>query len=108
LIAPENAAILAIGFAVMTVLIKVAPPGLGEHNLFVRLLPVLPVPICMGLVWIPGLQAVANMGIGDKLSVGAAIGCGMVFTYKIWSQTIRGKDERIDKAKAIKSGEIIQ
>lgn len=105
---PKNAAVLAIALAVMTVLIKLAPPGLDENSLYVRLLPVYPVPLCMGIVWIPGLSATAALTTGDKIALGAALGIGLAWSFKVWRQTVLGKDERIEKAKAIKNGDILK
>lgn len=94
---PQNAGIIAIAAAVMTFTIRILPPKMRNHGWTARLLPVMSVPLCMAIVWIPGLQAVDGMGAGDKLALGAALGCGLSWGYKVVKQTFLGKDERIVK-----------
>jgi hypothetical protein len=104
IVAPENAGIIAIAAAAMTVIVRILPSEMRESGWVARALPVLPVPLCMGIVWIPGLQAVEGLGMGDTLALAAALGCGLSWGFKVLMQSILGKDERIAKAKAIKNG----
>lgn len=92
---PRNVGVIAIAAAVVTFVYRALPPRLRRHGWTARVLPVLPVPLCMGIVWIPGLDATAGLGIGDTLALGAALGCGLAWGYKVLMQSILGKDERI-------------
>lgn len=92
---PQNAGIIAIAAAIMTVLMRIMPPRMRMRGWTARALPVLPVLLCMGIVWIPGLQAAAGLGAGDKLALGAALGCGLAWGFKVVRQTILGHDDRI-------------
>ena len=107
IVAPENAGIIGIAAAVMTVAVRALPPKMRSSGWTARVLPVLPVPLCMSIVWIPGLQACEGLGAGDKLALGAVLGCGLAWGYKVLMQTILGRDERIVTDKARKAGELV-
>ena len=95
IVAPENAGVIAIAAAIMTFVVRVTPPKYRNKGWFARVLPVLPVPLCMAIVFIPGLQVAAELGTGDRLALGGALGCGLAWGFKVLRQTILGKDERI-------------
>lgn len=92
---PRNAGVLAIAFGVLTFVVRVVPAKVRESGWFARAIPVLPVPLCMAIVWIPGLQVTAALGIGDRLALGAALGTGLAWGWKTVRQSILGQDERI-------------
>jgi hypothetical protein len=92
---PRNVGVIAIAAAVITFTYRVLPPRIRTSGWVARVLPVLPVPLCMAIVWIPGLEVTAELGAGDRLALGAALGCGLAWGYKVLRQSIMGRDERI-------------
>lgn len=100
---PTNAAVLALAFAVIFAVVRFVPPKVMGSEWAVRTLPVLPIPICMAVVWIPGLSASSALACGDRLALGAALGCALMATHKIWMQTVLGHDKRIEDIRAARA-----
>jgi hypothetical protein len=91
----ENVYVIGLVLAVMTVVVRVLPPKLRNHGWTARVLPVLPVMLAVGFVWIPGLSVAQELGFGDRLALGAIIGVVLAWGFKVYKQTIMGRDERI-------------
>lgn len=67
----------------------------AKSKLVAKLLPLAPIIFCEGAVWLPGLQP-AEAGIGERLMLGLVLGFGSGHIFKIWRQSVFGKDTRIN------------
>ena len=71
-------------------------PKFFARPLVVRIIPLLSMPLCIGLLWIPGLKAgVMVTGVGDRIMLGCILSWGLSWGYKAVRQGILKKDERI-------------
>lgn len=95
LLRQENLYLMVAVYALLTTIQKVLPPGLNEHHLAVRLQPLYPMILCSIGVWIPAQQP-PDMSAGSKVLVGLILGWACGNLHKVWKQTVRGKDARID------------
>jgi hypothetical protein len=97
LLTTENLLIMiAAWFAI--VIARKASPGVFRRPILVRLLPVLPTAITVGLIWVPGLRP--DMPWGATLVLGIVLGWGAGQIHKVLAQTVLGRDDRIHGLKA--------
>ena len=66
-------------------------PKVMAHPFMIRLMPLLPIALCSGAVWIPGL-APEGIAIGPRIMLGVVLGSGAGQAHKILKQTGLGKD----------------
>jgi hypothetical protein len=92
LLTTENLLIMIASWF-LVIIAKRAAPKFFERPFMVRMLPVLPTFIAVGLVWIPGLRP--DMEWGATLILGVVLGWGAGQVHKILSQTVLGRDTRI-------------
>jgi len=104
LLRPENLYLMVAMYAVLTTAQKVLPERWINHPLVVRLAPLYPLVLCSAGVWVPGQQP-ADMSAGSKVLVGLVLGWACGHLNKVWKQTVRGKDSRIQSAVAALTGE---
>lgn len=89
----ENLLIVAAVWVVMSTLRRVWPE-LGEHHLWARFSPVMPLVLCSAAVWIPG---VVDGTPGMKVLLGIVLGAMSANAHKIFKQTALGRDQRIKR-----------
>lgn len=97
LLTPENLMIMVAAWF-LVVIARRAAPAFFTRPFMVRMLPVLPTFLTLGLIWIPGLRP-TDMTIGATLVLGLILGWGASNVHKILSQTVLGRDERIAHTK---------
>lgn len=90
----QNAAIMVAASAIIATARK-SLPEFFKKNWVIRLEPVLPFVICEAAVWLPDLRA--DEGTGSTVMLGLVLGAFSSATYKIYKQTVRGKDSRVHK-----------
>jgi hypothetical protein len=101
LVRQQNLYLMAAVYALLTTIQKVLPPDYSDHHLSVRLAPLYPLILCSAGVWLPGQQP-DDMGSSSKVLVGLILGYACGQANKIWKQTIKGKDSRIEAAREAK------
>jgi hypothetical protein len=89
---PLNLLIIVGAWAVVKTL-TMAIPELADRPWFARLLPVLPLALTSGFVWIPGATEAA--GVGERIMLGLVLGFFVGHAHKIIGQTALGRDRRI-------------
>jgi hypothetical protein len=93
----ESLLIMSAVWALMGAAKKVAPKFM-QHAIVARLLPLVPIALCSGAVWIPGLVP-AEMQIGPRIMLGVLLGTCAGQSHKILKQTGMGKDTAIESKK---------
>jgi hypothetical protein len=73
-------------------------PKVMQNPLVIRLLPLVPIALCSGAVWIPGL-APAGIEAGPRIMLGVVLGAGAGQAHKILKQTGLGRDPAIEEKK---------
>lgn len=90
---PANIVIIGAAMSI-TEAFKRAFDGTSMAHLGARILPFVPLVLCVGLTFIPRESAQAMLW-GDKLVLGLTLGMGTVWGHKTFGQSILGKDQRI-------------
>lgn len=93
LLTPENLMIMVAAWF-LVVIVRRAAPDFFTRPFMVRMLPVLPTFLTLGLIWIPGLRP-TDMTVGATFVLGLILGWGASNVHKVLSQTVLGKDLRI-------------
>lgn len=91
---PENAVIIGAISAIVSSL-RFVWPEFDRHRLAIRYLPLLPLLLGVVLLWIPGIPQAA-LGAGDRVLLGLTLGGFVMAGYKVYSQTLRGRDARLE------------
>jgi hypothetical protein len=68
-------------------------PSVDQHHLWARVQPVAPLVICTALVFLPSATDVGRWG--DKVILGIALGSLSTLVYKTITQSVMGRDQRI-------------
>ncbi len=89
----ESLLIMAAVWSMMGTAKKIAPKFMNSP-IVARLLPLAPIAMCSGAVWIPGLVPV-EMQIGPRIMLGVLLGTCAGQSHKILRQTGLGKDSAI-------------
>lgn len=96
----ENAASLVSIWFLLTLVAKLAP-NVRNHPWYARVETVLPFALGVAAAFIPGwIDGLEEAVVGEKIKHGITLGGLAMGGFKIWRQTILGKDERIEAAKA--------
>jgi len=77
-------------------------PKMAAHAVYVRLAPVLPILLCEGAMWIPGLFD--DLTSAHKVLVGLILGYASAHTRKVLTQSILGRDPLLVKNGASVAG----
>jgi hypothetical protein len=85
----------------ITTLRKVLPAKWNDNKLIVRFMPLYPLILCSIGVWIPAQQP-ADRGAGSKVLVGLILGWACGHLNKVWTQTVRGNDQKLRTAETKK------
>jgi len=92
---PQNVAVV-LATAVVIYSFQRAFPAFFAKPAVVRVLPLVSMPICIGLLWIPGLAAGAQVtGVGDRVMLGIILSWGLTWAFKVVRQTGMKKDKRL-------------
>lgn len=75
---------------------KKTAPKIMNTPIAARLLPLVPLALCSGAVWLPGI-APEGIELGPRVMLGVILGSGAGQAHKILKQTGLGKDEAIKK-----------
>ena len=94
----ESVLIMAAVWVLMSAAKKVFPDKMQLANV-ARVLPLVPIALCSGAVWIPGL-APSGIEVGPRIMLGVVLGAGAGQAHKILKQTGLGRDSAIEKPKA--------
>jgi C4-dicarboxylate transporter len=93
LMRPSNLILMTAVWALIGSL-KKAAPELNNSAAFARVAPLLPIVLCIGAMWIPGVEH-ESMGVGERILLGCVLGFAVGHVHKLTRQTFLGKDERI-------------
>jgi len=88
LLTPQNLGIMVASWTIIAVSRRMFP-SLFKKPIMIRLLPVLPILLCMALLWLPGLRP-AGVEWGWMLILGILLGWGTGHLHKILKQTVLG------------------
>lgn len=91
---PENMAVV-VGVWVIITTAKKAVPEFMSHPILVRILPVIPIVLCVAAMWLPGVGQ-TDMAVGDKILLGLLLGFAVGHAHKVVKQAGMGKDARIN------------
>lgn len=94
-LAPTNLAIIVGVWVLLTTAQRVGPEVFARP-LMVRLLPVLPLVLCIAALWLPGITAPAT--IGERVLLGLLLGAAVGHAHKLLVQTGLGRDARLTKS----------
>jgi len=94
----ESVLIMAAVWVLMSAAKKVFPDKM-QLAIVARVLPLIPIALCSGAVWIPGL-APDGIQVGPRIMLGVVLGAGAGQAHKILKQTGLGRDSAIEKPKA--------
>jgi hypothetical protein len=96
LLTKENLIIMVASWFLIAVAKRVLP-NLFKKPFMARILPMLPMVLCMGLIWLPGLRPPTAWGA--TLVTGIVLGWGVGQLHKVLAQSVLGKDEVIKNGK---------
>ncbi len=80
-------------WAIMGMVGKVFP-NLYQHSTYARFLPVLPILLAEGCVWLPGI-APEGSAFGPRMLLGIVLGVASGQAHKMLKQTLLGNDDRV-------------
>jgi hypothetical protein len=89
----QNALVMAGTWGLLETVTR-ALPKVFTLQVTVRFLPFASLVICSAAVWIPGVVP-SDMPIGIRVFLGINLGVWAGWFYKVWKQTIRGRDARL-------------
>lgn len=89
---PENLAVILGVWIVLTTAQRVLPE-LFAKPLVVRLLPLMPLVLCIAAMWMPGVAAPPT--VGERVLLGLILGFAVGFVHKLVKQTGLGQDARL-------------
>jgi hypothetical protein len=89
----EHLLVVAAVWFLQSVFCRVFPRA-KAHKLYARIAPVVPLLLCSGAVWIPGVVS-DDIGIGSRIFLGVVLGALTANAHKIFGQTVLGRDDRI-------------
>ena len=69
-------------------------PRIALTRIYARIVPLLPIVLCSGAVWLPGI-AQSGLGVGARIFLGIVLGALVGHAHKIFGQTVLGKDARL-------------
>ena len=81
----ESVLIMAAVWVLMSAAKKVFPDKM-QLAIVARVLPLIPIALCSGAVWIPGL-APSGIEVGPRIMLGVVLGAGAGQAHKILKQT---------------------
>lgn len=97
LLTKENLAVMVAAWTILSVAKRVLP-GLFQKSVMARLLPLLPMLLCMAMVWLPGIRP-EGVDWGWLLVLGVVLGWGVGNLHKVLKQTVLGQDALIQNEK---------
>lgn len=97
LLTKENLAVMVAAWTILSVSRKMFPK-LYQKPIMARLLPVLPMALCMAMLWLPGIRPV-GVDWGWMLILGIVLGWGVGALHKVLKQTVLGQDAIIQNGK---------
>jgi len=101
LLTKENLGVMVAAWTILSVAKKVLP-GLFKKSVMARILPLLPMVLCMGMVWLPGIRP-KGVDWGWLLVLGVVLGWGVGSLHKVLKQTVLGQDALIQAKKPEKT-----
>jgi len=90
---PENL-ITVLGVWILLDAFRRSVPKASTSGLYARLVPWMPLVLCIAAQWLPRV-GIVDAALGDKVLLGLVLGFAVGHAHKLIAQSVLGKDERI-------------
>jgi hypothetical protein len=94
LLRPSSLYLMGAVWVVMETAGRMLPPKVTANQVYLRVLPLVPILLCSAAVWIPGIIS-DPLSPSSRVLVGIILGWGAGQVHKIFMQTVLGRDPRM-------------